>query len=187
MMENYDILANFIGVVSGERFERFRNMHKYELRRMVEHGYIHNDAHLANVMINPSYPYFTNDTKDRYYGRAIIIDFGRAERINPIQNPTFIGRGGGGAIQPLDAGRWDTLSRWRQQMAEATLTAARHSYETIKQLLAVNFRVLSINLFKTETINQINAQFFGIGNKQPAAAPVPNRGLLGPAAVVVDR
>jgi hypothetical protein len=52
-------------------------MHKYELSRMAQHGYLHVDAHPGNVLINPNYPYFTNDKNNQWYGKALIIDFGR--------------------------------------------------------------------------------------------------------------
>ena len=46
--------------------------------KLYDYGYVHNDFHMGNVMINPDYMYLTDDpAKSRLFGRAIIIDFGR--------------------------------------------------------------------------------------------------------------
>jgi hypothetical protein len=52
---------------------------QYEFSRFNGMGFFHGDAHFGNVMINPDYPYFSNDPN--YLGRAIILDFGRTTRV----------------------------------------------------------------------------------------------------------
>lgn len=76
-MDGYQPLHNLIRN-KHKRAKYFEDMHKYELIRMYEsfHKY-HCDNHYGNVLINPNYSYFTDNKYDNYYGRAIIIDFGR--------------------------------------------------------------------------------------------------------------
>ena len=52
---------------------------QYEFTRLNRMGFFHGDAHFGNVMINPDYPYFSNDPA--FLGRAIILDFGRTRRV----------------------------------------------------------------------------------------------------------
>jgi hypothetical protein len=55
---------------------------QYEFQRLNRLGYLHNDAHLGNVMINEDYNYFLiNPNDNKYKGRAIIIDFGRTVKL----------------------------------------------------------------------------------------------------------
>ena len=88
---------------NNSRYENFRNMHKYELTRMANHGYLHTDAHENNVLINPNYPYFTQDRSHNYYGRAIIIDFGRVVNNVNKQIPVSIGTNARGQVSPLSS------------------------------------------------------------------------------------
>jgi hypothetical protein len=170
MMENYDTLGN---LMRNSRFHQFQNMHKYELRRMVEHGYKHNDAHLGNVMINPSYPYFTTDPSNPYYGRAIIIDFGRAERIDPRQNPFVIGKSGR-ELQPLDDITTRQLNSSRQSMAQATIAKlvndkGNDRFDILKTFLEYNFRTLSSQIFEKSSIDLAMAKRL---EREGRAAPV---------------
>ena len=71
------------------RVPYFKEMHNYELNQMSTFGYFHLDSHYGNVMINPNYPYFTNTTSDDYYGRALIIDFGRAAKYSYQQYESY--------------------------------------------------------------------------------------------------
>jgi serine/threonine protein kinase len=73
LLDNYKPLSDFIDTPS---FQKYRFMAIYELHRLHQFGYTHNDFHYENVLINPTYSYF-NQTS----GRAILIDFGCAKRI----------------------------------------------------------------------------------------------------------
>jgi hypothetical protein len=86
LMAGYDALSNIVKK-GGEtrKTEMYKKMQRYELERMTRYGYVHVDAHPGNVLIHPSYPYFSKSGE--YAGRAIIIDFGR------IIKPEYIGPG----------------------------------------------------------------------------------------------
>ena len=58
-MDDYENMSEF---ENDSRIEYFKVMHSYELYRLGYYGYLHLDSHWGNVMINPNYPYFTNDT-----------------------------------------------------------------------------------------------------------------------------
>jgi len=77
-MDGYENMSEF---KNDNRIEYFKIMYNYELYRLGYYGYLQLDSHWGNVMINPSYPYFTNDTNDKWYGKALIIDFGRIKYI----------------------------------------------------------------------------------------------------------
>jgi hypothetical protein len=62
-----------------ERTRYLYSIIQYEFARFNGMGFFHGDAHFGNVMINPNYPYFSNDPN--YLGRAIILDFGRTTRV----------------------------------------------------------------------------------------------------------
>jgi len=49
---------------------------KYEIMRLNNWGFNHNDAHLGNIMINTNMKYYS--TKEKEKGKALIIDFGRS-------------------------------------------------------------------------------------------------------------
>jgi tRNA A-37 threonylcarbamoyl transferase component Bud32 len=78
LMDNYKPLSDFIGTPF---FQKYRFMAIYELHRLHQFGYTHNDFHYENVLINPTYSYF-NQTS----GRAILIDFGYSSRTTTNQN-----------------------------------------------------------------------------------------------------
>jgi len=57
--------------------EKAKSLAAYELVRLKQIGFIHDDLHDQNIMYNPNYKYITNDDKDvEHKGRALIIDFG---------------------------------------------------------------------------------------------------------------
>ena len=58
---------------------------QYEFFRLANFGYLHGDAHFSNIMINPNYNYFSN----KLTGRAIIIDFGRTQKIESNEKYTL--------------------------------------------------------------------------------------------------
>jgi len=61
------------------KYEIYKLFAFYALDKLHEKGYLHNDFHFDNVMIHPTYKYFTNDIHNKKeLGRAIIIDFGLA-------------------------------------------------------------------------------------------------------------
>jgi len=77
-MDGYENMSEF---EHHDRFEYFKIMHHYELYRLGFYGYLHLDSHWGNVMINPQYPYFKNKPSSSWFGRALIIDFGRIKDI----------------------------------------------------------------------------------------------------------
>jgi len=78
-MDGYENLSEFY--YEKRKLQIFSLMHHYELYKLGNYGYLHLDSHLGNVMINPNYPYFTNDTNSDWIGKALIIDFGRIQNI----------------------------------------------------------------------------------------------------------
>ena len=77
-MDGYENMSEF---EHDKRIEYFKVMHNFELYRLGYYGYLHMDSHWGNVMINPNYPYFTNDASNFWIGKALIIDFGRIKDI----------------------------------------------------------------------------------------------------------
>lgn len=59
----------------------FKNMFRYVIDRLHKIGFIHGDPHQRNAMVNLKYPYLTN-TNNSYFGRVILIDFGKTRRIS---------------------------------------------------------------------------------------------------------
>jgi hypothetical protein len=107
-MDGYENLSDF---EHHDRFEYFKIMHHYELYRLGFYGYIHLDSHWGNVMINPQYPYFKNRPDSRWFGRALIIDFGRIKNI--------VGRNLGEQINIQYIPRKQTISpHYRRQLNE---------------------------------------------------------------------
>jgi serine/threonine protein kinase len=80
LMENYQPLSFYRET---SHFKYYRYLALYELDRLHKLGYIHNDFHYDNVLINTTYNYFSNNS-----GRAILIDFGYSKPIN--ENETRI-------------------------------------------------------------------------------------------------
>lgn len=72
-MEGYQPFASF---EETPFYESNKRMALYTLDKLHELGFMHNDLHDENVLINTTYNYFWVDS-----GRAIIIDFGRTNRI----------------------------------------------------------------------------------------------------------
>jgi serine/threonine protein kinase len=59
--------------------KKAKSLAAYELVRLKQIGFIHDDLHDENFMYNPNYKYITNDDKDvEHKGRALIIDFGES-------------------------------------------------------------------------------------------------------------
>jgi hypothetical protein len=83
-------IKNFVALKPGEigidkafyeiynkELEKAKSLAAYELVRLKQIGFIHDDLHDQNIMYNPNYKYITNDDKDvEHKGRALIIDFG---------------------------------------------------------------------------------------------------------------
>jgi len=126
MMSGYETLSDTLNKVGGRgtaRGQRYEQMHRYELERMYRYGYYHWDAHGGNVLIHPTYHYFT-DGKDghrEYEGRALIIDFGR---VAPgYSRGVAIGERGGNPvgngyiITALDKNTKDFYDAGRRKMA----------------------------------------------------------------------
>ena len=82
-MENYSPLSNYINT-----FLETTTINKslYTLDKLHALGFMHNDFHDDNVLLVKNYNYFGFE-KDTSNGRAIIIDFGRA---NQIKQPKII-------------------------------------------------------------------------------------------------
>ncbi len=78
-MEGYKTLES---LKHSPQFEIYKLMALYELNRMHQFGYMHNDFHFENVLIHEKYSYF--DTND--FGRAIIIDFGLSDKVDEQSN-----------------------------------------------------------------------------------------------------
>ena len=76
-MKGFEPLNKF---QNDSNYERYKEMALYELDKLHKLRYCHNDFHFQNVMINPTYKYFTTNDKDDM-GRALIIDFGLSTRI----------------------------------------------------------------------------------------------------------
>ena len=87
-MDNFQLAKDIISDLiyktdnySKTRLEFFKQMIIYEFTRLHSMGYIHGDAHLHNIMIDPNYKYFTTDNESRL-GRVILIDFGKTVKNN---------------------------------------------------------------------------------------------------------
>jgi len=76
-MEDYLPLSNYLNTYSGRDAI---NKSLYVLDKLHELGFMHNDFHDDNVLLNKNYNYFGFE-KDINNGRAIIIDFGRTYQI----------------------------------------------------------------------------------------------------------
>jgi len=74
--------------ISEKQYKSFIKIIQYELFKLNQLGYHHNDAHLANIMINKQYPYLANkDISVIFPGKVILIDFGEVQRLPPNENP----------------------------------------------------------------------------------------------------
>ena len=73
---------------SKPQYESFIKIIQYELFKLNQLGYHHNDAHLANIMINKIYHYFANDDISVITpGKVVLIDFGEVQPLPPNVNP----------------------------------------------------------------------------------------------------
>jgi len=90
--EGYDTLYNLIHAIPVEYLEKsderenllklYITLARLAYLMVLYHGYIHGDAHSNNVMINPRYKDWVSP---EYPGRALVIDFGKARRVNPSE------------------------------------------------------------------------------------------------------
>lgn len=106
LMEGYDtafnVLSDLEKSINFKNFIKYKERYKfllkivtYELVQFHRLGYYHGDAHLNNILINPTAKYFS-DTNKQKFGKAILIDFGRTKildkslrRYTDINNPIF--------------------------------------------------------------------------------------------------
>jgi hypothetical protein len=118
-MDGYENLSEYYRR-RHKRLEYFKLMHHYELYKLGCYGYLHMDSHWENVMINPEYPYFTNNKDSKMIGKALIVDFGiiknikgrniENEIVNQYEKQTFKGLiRGGQIIEPVLRDHLDTL------------------------------------------------------------------------------
>lgn len=82
-MENYSPLSNYVNTFLETTTTQ---LSLYTLDKLHSLGFMHNDFHDNNVLLAKHYNYFGFDKETRN-GRAIIIDFGRA---NNIKHPEII-------------------------------------------------------------------------------------------------
>ena len=71
--------------VEGRIIPAHFHMVNYAFKQLHDLGYMHNDAHIKNMMINTSVPYFTTTGRPDVLGRVIIIDFGRTTPLTDVQ------------------------------------------------------------------------------------------------------
>ena len=146
-MDDYENMSEF---ENDSRIEYFKVMHSYELYRLGYYGYLHLDSHWGNVMINPNYPYFTNDTTNAWRGKALIIDFGRIKNIkhknigNQIVNQ-YTRRNQ--VITPHYRGK---LNNFRTTMA-ASFLASLDEPKKIRLLELIANNKIDLNLRRTPT------------------------------------
>jgi hypothetical protein len=83
MMEGWYLLEEVLDStrLNERRKIFFKNMFRYVIDRLHNIGFLHGDPHLSNAMVNLKYPYLTN-TNNLYFGRVILIDFGKTRRIS---------------------------------------------------------------------------------------------------------
>jgi hypothetical protein len=134
--------------------ERSRYLYRiiqYEFTKLNIYGFFHGDAHFGNVMINPNYPYFSNDPA--FLGRAIILDFGRTTRITPEDMALVVaGRVANNItyVYPFEyfytdnhiGRRWDiTYDMYREFRVQKILYL-----NTLRPLFVANFPALNANI-----------------------------------------
>ena len=76
LMDGYETLHSY-DVSARDKMPMYVNFAAYELIRLGSMGFVHNDTHFNNILINPNVPYFPGDI----LGRAMLIDFGRTTKI----------------------------------------------------------------------------------------------------------
>lgn len=75
-----------MNVISNQRIGYFLILIIFELINLFDIGYLHNDIHMGNFLINPDYIYTIEAVEDlKKRGKCLIIDMGRVSRheINP--------------------------------------------------------------------------------------------------------
>lgn len=83
MMDGWYLLEEVLDSTRVNEIKKifFKNMFRYVIDRLHKIGFIHGDPHQRNAMVNLKYPYLTNTNKS-YFGRVILIDFGKTRRIS---------------------------------------------------------------------------------------------------------
>lgn len=167
-MDGYDTLINFQNI-SREKYKMYQDMHLYELSRIKNFGYFHVDSHYNNVMINPDYPYFTNDKTSAFYGRAIIIDFGRVEDINFIKdnniNKFIVGaQGTNKGYIPLDIlnirpGIFNKFQNLRSIMsAQLIINLDNNKKKIMENAFSKNNIIVNLDIYNSISSNYINSE-----------------------------
>lgn len=88
LADGYTTLFELWNVLKNQRdgpilLERYLCIAMYELYRLYHtYGIVHGDIHFGNILVNPSYPYLSNDKP----GKILIIDFGKSFYESPDQN-----------------------------------------------------------------------------------------------------
>jgi len=141
---------------------------QYEFQRLSRLGYYHGDSHLGNVMINVDYKYFIFNQNSNFAGRAIIIDFGRTEKLSKEDT--------------LKAQQGDVTIYNRERYANlipSNLVLKQEYYNLLRQarlnyingiagpLILQNFNVLNMTLkqFVDKIINMNQYNFTKTGGK----------------------
>jgi hypothetical protein len=83
--EGYDTLNNLIANYAAN-LRVYITLARLAYLMVLYQGYIHGDAHGSNVLINPIYKDWVSPD---YPGRALVIDFGSARRLNPEEQAEF--------------------------------------------------------------------------------------------------
>lgn len=83
MMDGWYLLEEVLDSTRVNEIKKifFKNMFRYVINSLHKIGFIHGDPHQRNAMVNLKYPYLTNTNKS-YFGRVILIDFGKTRRIS---------------------------------------------------------------------------------------------------------
>lgn len=146
LMEGYDTLSNVIND-NDDIMDVLNYMKLYELKRLRQIGYYHNDAHNENILVNLNYPYFTDNTNSRYYGRAMLIDFGLVTRVDDVNAriPKYINQ--------LENTNFEQLDNLRKNMIDNINIDEQYSVDLINRITQQ-----SINSKKDLIRNQISAK-----------------------------
>jgi hypothetical protein len=146
-MDDYENMSEFN---YDSRIDYFKLMHSYELYRLGYYGYLHLDSHWGNVMINPNYPYFTNDKNSPWRGKALIIDFGRikcikGKNIGQQINIQYTGRN-----QVITPHYRTNLNNLRLAMASSFIASLDEEKKIrLLELIANNQIMLNLKIFPT--------------------------------------
>lgn len=86
-MDGYTTLGSVIDSkkLTDDLYSKYMTLATYELKKIHKYGYYHGDYHFGNMMINPNYKYLSLNDK-KWYGKLIIIDFGRTYKLPENMN-----------------------------------------------------------------------------------------------------